>query len=77
MPDPADPRMQMLLSQISDPAQRDLVLWLLEGLDEVEQTDFGGLEPVGVAAPVEVSRSRRRFCSASSCWIRASTATSP
>ena len=40
------------LTQVQDPTQRQLVAWVLRSLDALEQTDFGELEPVGVAAPI-------------------------
>ncbi len=46
-----DPRTTALLVLVPGAQQRELVGWILEGLEGLEQTDFGELEPVGVAAP--------------------------
>lgn len=46
-----DPRNAALLTLVLQPAQRELVDWLLQSLAVLEQTDFGELEPVGIGAP--------------------------
>jgi hypothetical protein len=48
-----DPRTSALLVLVHDPVQRELLARVLLGFDALEQTDFGELEPVGVAAPTE------------------------
>ena len=47
----ADPRTEALLDALPDQRQRELVRWLLVGFDQLEQTDFGDLEPAGIGAP--------------------------
>lgn len=46
-----DPRNAALVALVPQGTQRELVDWLLQSLVVLEQTDFGELEPVGVAAP--------------------------
>jgi hypothetical protein len=48
----ADPRTEALLDVLPDQGQRELVRWLLAGFDQIEQTDFGDLEPAGIGVPV-------------------------
>jgi len=43
--------MAALLTLVSNPEQRVLAAGLLRGFEELEQTNFEDLEPVGVAAP--------------------------
>ena len=47
-----DPKTAALLTLVADPDQQRLLAWLLLGLDTLEQTDFGEIEPVGVMAPI-------------------------
>jgi len=47
----ADPRRAALLMLVPDPQQRELVAWILQSLEALEQTDFGELEPVSAGAP--------------------------
>jgi hypothetical protein len=49
-----DPRTHMLIEMASDRFPRELLEWLLHSFDTLEQTDFGELEPVGVAAPTAI-----------------------
>jgi hypothetical protein len=49
--DSGDRRTEALLSALPDGGQRELMRWLLAGLDAIEQTDFGDLEPAGVGGP--------------------------
>jgi len=46
-----DPRTRWLLAVAREQVPPALVGWLLRSLDALEQTDFGEIEPVGVAAP--------------------------
>jgi hypothetical protein len=47
-----DPRTTTLLAAVGDRLPQPLLERLLRSFDELEQTDFGELEPVGVAAPI-------------------------
>lgn len=46
-----DARTRWLLAVAREQVPAALVGWLLRSLDVLEQTDFGEIEPVGVAAP--------------------------
>ncbi len=46
-----DPRAAAVLALIPHPEQRAWAARILQGLANLEQVDFGELEPVGVAAP--------------------------
>ena len=50
----ADARTRMLIELTNDRFPRALLEWLLQSFETLEQTDFGELEPVGVAAPTAV-----------------------
>jgi hypothetical protein len=47
-----DPRAAALLARAGGQVQPALVDWLLHTFETLESTDFGELEPVGVASPV-------------------------
>ncbi|HVO24465.1 MAG TPA: hypothetical protein VMW56_12655 [Candidatus Margulisiibacteriota bacterium] len=49
-----DPRMRILVEVNNERLPRELLEWLLHSFDALEQTDFGELEPVGVAAPTVI-----------------------
>ena len=49
-----DPRARMLIEMTNQRFPRELLEWLLHSFDTLEQTDFGELEPVGVAAPTAI-----------------------
>ena len=49
-----DPRTRILIEMSNDRFPRELLEWLLHSFDALEQTDFGELEPVGVAAPTVI-----------------------
>ncbi len=46
-----DPRAAAALALIPQPEQRAWAAQILHGLADLEQIDFGELEPIGVAAP--------------------------
>ncbi len=47
-----DPRTAALLAAVGSRFPQALLEWLLRSFEELEQTDFDELEPVGVAAPI-------------------------
>jgi hypothetical protein len=47
----SDPRAAALFALVGDHLQPALFAWLMQGLEELEQTDFGELEPIDVVAP--------------------------
>lgn len=47
-----DPRAAALLAHASGRVQPALAHWLLHSFQTLESTDFGELEPIGVASPV-------------------------
>ena len=47
----SDRRTDVLITAIADEHLRALAVGLLRALDQLEITDFGELEPVGVASP--------------------------
>ena len=49
-----DARTRLLIELTNDRFPRALLEWLLHGFEALEQTDFGELEPVGVAAPTAI-----------------------
>ncbi len=46
-----DPRTAAVLALIPHPEQRAWAAQILQSLADLEQIDFGELEPIGVAAP--------------------------
>ncbi len=46
-----DPRTAAVLALIPQPEQRAWAAQILQNLADLEQLDFGELEPIGVAAP--------------------------
>ena len=50
----AGARTRMLIELTHDRFPRALLEWLLQSFETLEHTDFGELEPVGVAAPTAV-----------------------
>ena len=51
----SDPRIAALIAAAGAAVPAALVSWLLQGLDALEQQDFGEIEPVGVGAPGPVT----------------------